>query len=74
MCEVCGETLCCCDAQFSALDWVIVGGETGPGARPMHPDWVRDIRDQCAAANVPFFLKGMSLDGRTNDTKPEVAR
>lgn len=39
------------------LDWVICGGETGPGARPMHPDWVRFLRDQCAAANVPLFFK-----------------
>lgn len=39
------------------LDWVICGGETGPGARPMHPDWVRSIRDQCQAAGVPFFFK-----------------
>lgn len=40
------------------LDWVICGGETGPGARPMQPDWVRSLRDQCQAANVPFFFKG----------------
>jgi len=39
------------------LDWVIVGGESGPGARPMHPDWARGVRDQCAAAGVPFFFK-----------------
>ena len=39
------------------IDWVIVGGESGPGARPMHPDWVRSIRDQCQAAGVPFFFK-----------------
>ena len=39
------------------LDWVIVGGESGPGARPMHPDWVRSIRDQFQAAGVPFFFK-----------------
>lgn len=39
------------------LDWVICGGETGPGARPMHPDWVRDLRDQCQGARVPFFFK-----------------
>lgn len=39
------------------MDWVIVGGETGPGARPMHPDWVRSIRDQCQAAGTPFFFK-----------------
>ncbi len=39
------------------LDWIIVGGESGPGARPMHPDWARSIRDQCASADVPFFFK-----------------
>jgi protein gp37 len=39
------------------LNWVIVGGESGPDARPMHPDWARGIRDQCAAAAVPFFFK-----------------
>lgn len=39
------------------IDWVIIGGESGPGARPMHPDWVRSLRDQCAAANVPLFFK-----------------
>jgi protein gp37 len=39
------------------LDWLIVGGESGPGARPMHPQWTRDLRDQCAAARVPFFFK-----------------
>jgi len=40
-----------------AIDWVICGGESGPGARPMHPDWARSLRDQCAAAGVPFFFK-----------------
>lgn len=39
------------------LDWIIVGGESGPGARPMHPDWVRDIRDQCVSAGVAFHFK-----------------
>lgn len=39
------------------LDWLIVGGESGPGARPMHPDWARSLRDQCAVAGVPFFFK-----------------
>lgn len=39
------------------LDWIIVGGESGPHARPMHPDWVRRIRDECARAGVPFFFK-----------------
>ncbi len=40
-----------------AVDWVIVGGESGPGARPMRPQWARDIRDQCTAAGVPFLFK-----------------
>jgi len=44
--------------EFPPLDGIILGGETGPGARPMHPDWVRGARDQCEAAGVPFFLKG----------------
>ena len=39
------------------IDWVIAGGESGPGARPMHPDWSRSLRDQCAEAEVPFFFK-----------------
>jgi protein gp37 len=41
------------------VDWVIVGGESGPRARPMHPQWARDIRDQCEAAGVAFFMKQM---------------
>ncbi|GAA0197665.1 phage Gp37/Gp68 family protein [Actinomadura yumaensis] len=41
----------------SRLDWVVVGGESGPGARPMHPDWARSLRDQCAAAGTPFLFK-----------------
>ena len=40
------------------IDWVIVGGESGPQARPMHPDWVRSLRDQCRAGSVPFFFTG----------------
>ncbi len=39
------------------LDWIIVGGESGPGARPMHPGWVRDLRDQCRQRKIPFFFK-----------------
>ncbi len=45
------------DDETPRLDWVIVGGESGPKARPMHPDWARDIRDQCKAAGIPFFFK-----------------
>lgn len=43
--------------DLTDIDWVIVGGESGPGARPMHPQWVRDIRDRCVAAGIPFFFK-----------------
>lgn len=60
--------------DLSGIDWVIVGGESGPGARPMEADWVRSIRDQCGAADVAFFFKqwgglrpksgGRELDGR----------
>jgi len=46
-----------CRASGPLLDWVICGGETGPGARPMHPDWARGLRDQCQEAGVPFFFK-----------------
>lgn len=45
------------DADRPAIDWVITGGESGNGARPMHPDWVRGLCDQCKAAGVPFFFK-----------------
>ena len=56
----------------SGLDWVVVGGESGPKARPMHPDWARALRDQCAAAGVPFFFKQwgeweLSLDRDRDD-------
>jgi protein gp37 len=43
--------------DLHGIDWVICGGETGPRARPMHPDWARALRDQCQAARVPFFFK-----------------
>jgi protein gp37 len=43
--------------RLDLLDWVVAGGESGPGARPMHPDWARSLRDQCAAAGVPFLFK-----------------
>ena len=66
---------------LTGIDWVIVGGESGAGARPMDPDWVREIRNLCARRNVPFFFKqwggirkkeaGRELDGRTYDEMPE---
>ncbi|WP_331757721.1 phage Gp37/Gp68 family protein [Nocardia sp. NBC_01388] len=65
-----------------AIGWVIVGGESGPNARPMHPDWVRDLRDECTAAGVPFFFKqwggrtpksaGRELDGRIWNQMPKA--
>lgn len=52
-CPVCGDG----SSKIVPLDWVICGGETGPNARPMHPDWARSLRDQCVASSVPFFYK-----------------
>jgi protein gp37 len=45
------------DNEWRGIDWVICGGESGPGARPMHPDWARSLRDQCVEADVPYFFK-----------------
>ncbi|MEV6340976.1 phage Gp37/Gp68 family protein [Nocardia vinacea] len=63
------------------IDWVIVGGESGPNARPMHPDWVRDLRDQCVDAGTAFFFKqwggrtpkaaGRDLDGQVWNQFPQ---
>ncbi|MBN2584308.1 MAG: phage Gp37/Gp68 family protein [Planctomycetes bacterium] len=65
------------------IDWVIVGGESGPGARPMKSEWVQEIRDRCVSRRVPFFFKqwggvnkkkaGRVLDGRTWDDMPAIA-
>jgi protein gp37 len=56
--ESSGKLLCGSFQRINfAIDWVIAGGESGPGARPMHPDWARRLRDQCQAAAVPFFFK-----------------
>ncbi|MCH7989020.1 MAG: DUF5131 family protein, partial [Planctomycetes bacterium] len=64
------------------IHWVIVGGESGPGARPMQPEWVIQIRNRCQSFNVPFFFKqwggvnkkrtGRELEGTTWDGMPEV--
>jgi protein gp37 len=69
--------------DLRGISWVIVGGESGPGARPLNPAWVREIRDQCVRADVPFFFKqwggvrkgrhGRDLDGRTWDELPRQA-
>lgn len=68
------------ELDLRGIDWVIVGGESGRGARPMHMEWVTSIRDQCLAAGVPFFFKqwggvnkkrnGRLLEGRTWDEMP----
>lgn len=52
-----GERLRITHSPLDTVDWVIVGGESGPGARPMHPDWARSLSDQCRAAGVPFLFK-----------------
>lgn len=70
--------------SLKGIHWVIVGGESGPGARPMRKTWVRDIRKRCREEGVPFFFKqwggtnkkraGRELDGRTYDGLPELPR
>lgn len=70
------------EVNLEGIDWVIVGGESGPGARPMDPDWVRSLRDQCEKARIAFFFKqwggvrrslaGRELDGRTHDGFPAI--
>jgi protein gp37 len=67
--------------DLHGISWVIVGGESGPGARPMKPEWVRSIRSQCSRDKVPFFFKqwggarksvlGRSLDGRIYNAFPD---
>jgi protein gp37 len=54
-----------------SIDWVVVGGESGAGARPMHPDWARSLRDQCVAAGVPFFFKQWGEWARTKGLTQE---
>lgn len=70
--------------NLDGISWVIAGGESGRGARPMPAEWVRDIRDQCVRAGVPFFFKqwggprkgatGRELDGRTWDQYPDAVQ
>ena len=57
----------------TGVHWVICGGESGPGARPMHPDWARSLRDQCKAAGVPFLFKQWGEHAPTTRTMAEVA-
>lgn len=70
--------------DLAGIDWVIVGGESGHGARPMKREWVMAVKDQCRRAKVPFFFKqwggvqksksGREIDGQTFDGFPETAR
>lgn len=72
------------DFDLSGIDWIIVGGESGAGARPMKPEWVASIQRQCSGAKVPFFFKqwggvrksvtGRELDGQTFDEMPPLER
>ncbi|WP_319413919.1 phage Gp37/Gp68 family protein [uncultured Cohaesibacter sp.] len=57
VCPDCGHHMVYQHPDTPNIDWVICGGESGPHARPMHPDWARSLRDQCQAAGVPFFFK-----------------
>jgi protein gp37 len=69
--------------DLTAIDWLIVGGESGAGERPMEPEWACDLRDRALSQDVPFFFKqwggrtpkarGRELDGRTWDEYPETA-
>ena len=59
--------------RCARLDWIICGGESGPKARPMHPDWSRSLRDQCAAAGVPFLFKQWGEFAPNKRTMSEVA-
>jgi protein gp37 len=79
-CEKCGEDVF--DHKWP-IDWLVAGGESGPRARPTHPNWIRSLRDQCQAAGVPFFFKqwggnknkkaaGAMLDGREWREFPSV--
>jgi protein gp37 len=71
------------ELNLTGIDWVIVGGESGPRARPMKKEWVTDIRDQCLGAGVAFFFKqwggrnkkraGRELEGRIWDEMPKAA-
>lgn len=71
------------EIDLSGMSWVIVGGESGPRARPMQREWVVSLREQCEAANIPFFFKqwggvrkkkaGRELDGRTHDAVPSIS-
>jgi protein gp37 len=72
------------DLDLKGIDWVIVGGESGPNARPIQEAWVREVRDQCLRADVPFFFKqwggvrkkasGRELDRRVWDEMPAATR
>jgi protein gp37 len=72
------------EINLQGIHWVIVGGESGPGARPMNPAWVTSVMEQCRLANIPFFFKqwggvrkkqsGRELNGRTYDEFPQICR
>ena len=71
------------DINLHGIHWLIAGGESGPKARPNHPNWFRDLQQQCQRANIPFFFKqwggtnkklaGRLLDGRTWNEEPTIS-
>jgi protein gp37 len=80
--EVCSKESGCICEEFPPINWVILGGESGAGARPMPSHWAFDLRDQCEAAHVPFFFKqwsewidcGCSAFGRREYGRPRRIR
>jgi len=72
------------EIDLQGIQWVIVGGESGPGARPMKAEWMKSVMEQCRRHDVPFFFKqwggvrkklaGRELDGRTFDEFPQIHR
>jgi protein gp37 len=59
------------DLDLTGIDWVVVGGESGPGARPMDPAWAREIRDHCIEQGVPFFFKQWGAFGPDGVKRPK---
>jgi protein gp37 len=73
-CDWAGPSCPQCGYEPNYIDWVICGGESGPGARPMHPDWARSIRDQCIAAGVAFHFKQWGEWAPVGDDTPRGAK
>jgi len=71
-CAICGHLPSWHGTDIAWIDWVIVGAESGPEARPMDDDWVRSLLNQCVAADVPFFFKQRATQSGRKETEPEL--